>query len=49
MTSKRWTILLTGCVAMLTIVACGAPERPAEAPVQAETEVEMDPKAVELA
>ncbi len=49
MTSKRWTILLTGCAAVLMIGACGAPERPAEAPVQTEAEVEMDPQAVELA
>jgi len=49
MTLKRWTTLLTGCVAVFMIAACGVPERPTEAPAQTEGEVEMDPRAVELA
>ena len=48
MRTKQW-ILWTGCVVALSFVACEQPQQPQPAAVQAESEVEMNPRAVELA
>jgi membrane dipeptidase len=48
MRTKQW-ILWTGFVLALSFVACDQPQQPQPAAVQAESEVEMNPRAVELA
>ena len=47
MRSKRWIASVLGCT--IALAACGTAERPAPPAGDAEAEVEMNPKAVELA
>ena len=48
MRTRRW-IQWGGCVAAISIAACSAPEQSAPTPEHSEAQMEMNPKAVELA